>query len=63
MIILENIKPYNNAVQTKQKGAEVEIQTILKNISLMFSGIIEAKKFCGKIVGCFNRNNHCREKF
>lgn len=50
VILLENIKIYNNAVQVKQKGAEVEIQKIQKNISLMFSGMIEAKKFCGKIV-------------
>lgn len=50
VILLENIKTYNNAVQVKQKGAEVKIQTIQKNINLMFSGIIEAKKFCGKIV-------------
>lgn len=50
VILLENIKTYNHAVQVKQKGAEVEIQTIQKNINLMFSGIIEAKKFCGKIV-------------
>lgn len=28
VILLENIKTYNNAVQVKQKGAEVEIQTI-----------------------------------
>lgn len=50
VILLENIKTYNNAVQVKQKGTEVKIQTIQKNISLMFSGMIEAKKFCGKIV-------------
>ena len=48
MILLENIKTYNNAVQIKQKGAEVEIQTIQKNINLMFSGIIEAKSFVEK---------------
>ena len=50
VILLENIKTYNNAVQVKQKGAEVEIQTIQKNINMMFSGMIEAKKFYGKIV-------------
>lgn len=50
VILLENIKTYNNAIQVKQKGAEVEIQTIQKNTNLMFSGMIEVKKFCEKIV-------------
>lgn len=50
IINLEDIKSYNEAVQIKQKGNLVEIQTIGKNISLSFAGIFEARKFTGKAV-------------
>lgn len=50
IILLESVKFYNDAAQIKQKGSEVEIQTTEKNITLVFSGMIEAMKFSGKIV-------------
>ncbi len=49
-IVLENIKSYNEVAQIKQKGNSVEIQTIGKNITLSFSGMLEARKFTGKAV-------------
>ena len=49
-ISLENIKIYNNEAQIKQKGADVTIQTVEKNIPLSFSGILDARKFTGKII-------------
>ena len=47
---LENIKFYNEVAQVKQKGYSVEIQTMSENITLIFSGMLEARKFTGKIV-------------
>jgi len=49
-ISLEDIKSYNEVAQIKQKGNSVEIQTIGKNITLSFSGMLEARKFTGKAV-------------
>lgn len=49
-ISLENIKIYNNEAQIKQKGTDVTIQTVEKNITLSFSGILDARKFTGKII-------------
>lgn len=49
-VFLENVKFYNDSVQIKQKGNSVEIQTVAKNITLSFSGLLEARKFTGKIV-------------
>ncbi|MGN0148692.1 MAG: hypothetical protein ACI4C7_00390 [Clostridia bacterium] len=49
-IALEDIKSYNEVAQIKQKGNSVEIQTIGKNITLSFSGMLEARKFTGKAV-------------
>lgn len=49
-IALENIKSYNEVAQIKQKGNSVEIQTIGKNITLSFAGMLEARKFTGKAV-------------
>lgn len=49
IIMLENVKFYNDTAQIKQKGAEVEIQTIEKNLTIVFSGMLEARKFTGKI--------------
>ena len=51
VIALENIKFYNETAQIKQKGAEVEVQTVEKNITFVFAtGMLEARKFSGKIV-------------
>ena len=47
---LENIKIYNGAAQVKQKISDVEIQTVEKNITVTFSGMIEARKFAGKLI-------------
>ena len=49
-IALEDIKTYNDVVQIRQKGASVEIQTKTKNITFLFSGLIEARKFTGKAI-------------
>lgn len=48
--MLETVKFYNNAAQIKQKNDTVEVQTTDKNIALVFSGMLEARKFTGKIV-------------
>lgn len=50
IIMLETVKFYNNAAQIKQKNNTVEVQTTDKNITLVFSGMLEARKFTGKIV-------------
>lgn len=50
IIMLENVKIYNDTAQIKQKISEVEIQTVEKNLTLEFSGMLEARKFTGKIV-------------
>ena len=50
IIPLESVKFYNDAAQIKQKGAEVEVQAIEKNLTIVFSGMIEARKFTGKII-------------
>lgn len=50
IIMLETVKFYNNAAQIKQKNDTVEVQTTGKNITLVFSGMLEARKFTGKIV-------------
>ncbi len=50
IILLENVKFYNNTVQIKQKGSEVEVQTVEKNFTITFSGMLEARKFTGKII-------------
>ena len=47
---LEQVKIYNDAAQIKQKASEVEIQTIAKNLTIIFSGMLEARKFTGKII-------------
>ena len=50
VINLEDIKIYNDKVQIQQKGAEVRIQTINKNIKVSFYSIFKANKFVTKIV-------------
>ncbi len=47
---LESVKVYNDIAQIKQKGATVEVQTVDKNLSIVFSGMLDARKFTGKIV-------------
>ena len=50
VIPLESVKLYNDAAQIKQRGADVEVQTVGKNITIVFSGMLEARKFTAKIV-------------
>ena len=50
IIPLENVKIYNDAAQIKQRGSDVEIQTIQKNFTLVFTGILDARKFTGNII-------------
>lgn len=50
IIELVTVKFYNDAVQIKQKGSDVEVQTTAGNVTFTFSGMIEAGKFKGKIV-------------
>ena len=52
VIMLETVKFYNNAAQIKQKNDTVEVQTTDKNIALVFSGMLEARK-CGR---CYRHN-------
>lgn len=47
---LESVKVYNDVAQIKQKGDTVEVQTVDKNVSIVFSGMLDARKFTGKIV-------------
>ena len=42
IIPLESVKFYNDAAQIKQKGSEVEVQTVEKNLTIVFSGMLEA---------------------
>ena len=49
-IDLADVKIYNDAAQVKQKMSDVEIQTVAKNITFTFSGMIEARKFAGKLI-------------
>lgn len=46
----EDIKFYNDTVQIKQKSDTVEIQTVGKNITITFEGMLEARKFTGKMI-------------
>ena len=50
IIPFENIKFYNSVAQIKQKNNVVDIQTTEKNISLSFSGMLEARRFITKII-------------
>ena len=50
IMLLDSVKFYNDTVQIKQKGSEVEVQTVEKNLTIAFSGMLEARKFTGKIV-------------
>lgn len=50
IINLEDIKIYNEKAQIQQKGVDVNIQTVSKNIKISFDGIIKANKFVTKII-------------
>lgn len=50
VIELASVKIYNDAAQIKQHISDVEIQTTVGNIAFTFSGILEARKFTGKVV-------------
>ena len=50
IIPLENVKIYNDTAQVKQKGTDVEIQTVEKNFTLVFTGMLDARKFTGNII-------------
>ena len=50
VIQLEDVKFYNEEAQVKQKGSSVTIQTVEENITLAFSGMLEARKFTGRII-------------
>ena len=45
IVKLSDIKMYNGVVQIKQKGNSVELQTVKENMTLSFSGMVEAKNF------------------
>ena len=47
---LDTIKIYNDEVQVKQKMDRIQIQTIDKNLTIYFSGLIEANKALTKII-------------
>lgn len=49
-LYLKNIKTYNNKVQVTQKGSEVTIQTIDKNVKIFFDSIFNSTKFVTKII-------------
>lgn len=49
IVMLENIKRYNDKAQVQQKNSGVYIQTIGKNLNIEFEGIVEARKFITKI--------------
>ena len=48
-IDLKDIKTFNNKTQVNQKGNKVTIQAVKSNITLEFSGTIEAMKFVTKV--------------
>lgn len=50
IITLDTVKIHNDAAQIKQKGNTVEIQTVGANLALTFVGMLDARKFTGKIV-------------
>ena len=53
-ILLTDIKIYNDEIQIHQKSGNVSIQTINKNIEIIFSGMIEARKFTGKVINAIS---------
>src|SRR5699024_4959616 len=57
IIRLQDIKIYNNKVQVQQKGNEVNIQTINKNVKVSFYSVLKAKEFATKIVDTVTGTN------
>lgn len=49
-INLSDVKIYNGVAQVKQSGSNVDIQTVSKNFTFKFSGLLEARKFTSKII-------------
>ncbi len=49
-INLSDVKIYNGTAQVKQRGSNVDIQTIPKNFTFEFSSLLEARKFTSKII-------------
>ena len=47
---LDSVKVYNNAAQVKQKGNTVELQTVGKNVPIVFSGMLDARRFTAKTI-------------
>lgn len=50
ILLLEDIKFYNDKAQIRQKGGEVTIQATSMDYVLKFEGMLQAKKFCGQLV-------------
>ncbi len=50
IINLMDIKVYNDKVQVQQKGIEVNIQIINKNVKISFDNILKANKFVTKLI-------------
>ncbi|MGN1227854.1 MAG: hypothetical protein ACI4TX_04340 [Christensenellales bacterium] len=50
IIDLQDIKIYKEKVQVSQKNTDVAIQTINKNFTITFSGVLNATNFVNKIV-------------
>ncbi len=57
---LDSVKVYNGVAQIKQKSDTIELQAVDKNVSIVFSGILEARKFTGKIVDAVTRTTLAR---
>ena len=49
VVTLEQVKIYNDTAQIKQKASEVEIQTIAKNLTIIFSGMLEARNLQARL--------------
>ena len=49
-ISLAKVKTYNGDAQVRQRGTDVDVQTVEKNLTFTFSGILEARKFTEKMM-------------
>lgn len=54
IIPLEDIKVFNEEVQSKQKFNEIHVQTVKKNFTIYLFGIIEAKNVNSKIINAIS---------
>ncbi|MBQ7140440.1 MAG: hypothetical protein IJO32_02930 [Bacilli bacterium] len=57
IVLLKNIKIYNDSVQVKQKGTKIYIQTIQNNFNIELENIIEAVKLTTKIIDIITGTN------